>query len=242
MCYKYVIAYVLLVHRCHAANFSFSLFTSQISTMDSERTQDQINISVFTPIIYLIILLSCFIAFSIVYRRRRVKNLARVVPIFGENYPAEMYTWLKNQYTDESIPKDKKPHEKVMKAALLRKGVEAIRRSLRMKEAEPAYKTLYQNGMIGDDLFQQFTVQLKYQELEIQEIVVECETFKKNWSQLFFKVAQEICFNEALRRRLNAMTSRSEDLTKVWEYYVKKSENIEKIKSKGTTSTGVSKK
>ncbi|EGV60985.1 Translocation protein S66 [Yamadazyma tenuis] len=192
--------------------------------MDEENPQSQINISVFTPIIYLCILLSCFIAFSVIYRRRRVNNLAKVVPIFEENHSANVYAFLNSQYSDPELPKDQKPHEKVMKAALLRRGVEAIRRSLRLKEAEPVYKTLYQDGLIGDDVFQQFNIQLKLQELEINEIVQQCESFKKNWAQSFFKVAQEICFNEALRRRLYSMSERKVDLSEVWEYYADKSE------------------
>lgn len=210
--------------------------------MEEEKVQQQINISVFTPIIYLGLVLTCFIVFSVIYRRRKVNQLAKVVPIFGENYNSEIYSFLKEKYTDPNVAKEEKPHEKVMKAALLRKGVEAIRRSLRLKEAEPVYKHLYENGLIGDDIFQQFNIQVKFQELEIKEIVQDCEGYKKNWSQLFFKVAQEICFNEALRRRLNAMDNRTEDLAKFWELEVEKSlsASVSAIKSvKKSTSSGV---
>lgn len=210
--------------------------------MDEEKIQPQVNISVFTPIIYLGLVLTCFIAFSIIYRRRKVNQFTKVVPIFGENYNSEIYSFLKEKYTDPDVPKEEKPHEKVMKAALLRKGVEAIRRSLRLKEAEPVYKQLYQNGLIGDDVFQQFNIQVKFQELEIKEIVQDCEGYKKNWSQLFFKVAQEICFNEALRRRLNAIDGRAEDLAKLWELQVEKSmsNSTSAIKPvKETSSSGV---
>lgn len=192
---------------------------------EEEAAQQHINISVFTPILYLVVLLTCFVAFSVIYRKRKVKNLTNAEQIFDENYSLTIYNTLKQQYNDPDLPKDQKPHEKVMKAALLKRAVEAIRRSLRLKESEPVYKNLYQNGLIGDDLFQQFNIQVKFQELEIKEIAQDCEVYKKNWSQLFFKVAQEICFNEALRRRLFAMDDRAKDLAELWQGYVNKSEN-----------------
>lgn len=210
--------------------------------MDEEEAPQHINISVFTPILYLIVLLTCFVIFSVIYRQRKVKNLSQAEQIFDENYSLIIYNSLKEQYNDPQLSKDQKPHEKVMKAALLKRAVEAIRRSLRLKESEPVYKNLYQNGLIGDDLFQQFNIQVKFQELEVKEIVQECEVYKKNWSQLFFKVAQEICFNEALRRRLFAINERAKDLAVLWDDYVEKSENIagiEKVGSKVDSASAI---
>lgn len=193
--------------------------------MDEEPVQEQIKISVFTPLIYVAVLLGAFVAFSIFYRRNKIQKLAQVEPIFQENYPASIYTMLKQKYVDADLPKEKKPHEKVMKAALLRRGVEAIRRSLKLKESEAVFNRLYQEGLIGDDVYRQFEFQAKFQEIEIKQIVQECEGFKKGWSQSFFPVAQEICFNEALRRRLSAMSERGDSLAEVWGYQV---ERIEK--------------
>ena len=73
-----------------------------------------------------------------------------------------------------------------MKAALLRRAAEAIRRSMKLKENEVAFTKLYQNGLIGDDIFKQYEFQIKFQELELKEIVAECESYKKGWVQTFF--------------------------------------------------------
>lgn len=219
----------------------------KVQRMEEEpNQQEQLNISVFTPILYLVVLVSCFIAFSVIYRRRKVSQLSQQEPIFEENYSLNLYQYLKSQYTNDQIPKEEKPHEKVMKAALLRRGVEAIRRSIKLKENEQAFNKLYQEGLIGDEIFQQYAIQVKFQELDIKEIVLECESYKKNWSQLFFKVAQEICFNEALRRRLNAMDERASSLSTLWQYFADQSEkpsaNIENIpESETTQATGTAK-
>lgn len=164
-----------------------------------------VKISVFTPLIYVGVVLTVFVIFSIVYRRRRLQSFTEIEPLFKENYPAEIYHQLKAAYVDADLPKEKKPHEKVMKAALLRRAAEAIRRSMKLKENEVAFTKLYQNGLIGDDIFKQYEFQIKFQELELKEIVAECESYKKGWVQTFFPLAQEICFNEALRRRLKVL-------------------------------------
>lgn len=190
----------------------------------SSTTQQQIRVSIYTPLIYVGVLVSSFIAFSIIYRRRRVNKLTKVEPIFSENHTASLYAFLKSQYVNPETPKDIKPHEKVMKAALLRRAVEAIRRSLKLKENESVFNKLYQEGLIGDEIFKQFEIQAQLQELELKDIVQEAESYKKGWVATFFPVAQEICFNEALRRRLDAMDGRSKSLSILWEYYVDLSE------------------
>ena len=60
----------------------------------------------------------------------------------------------------------------------------------------------------------------------------------KGWVQTFFPLAQEICFNEALRRRLKALDDRAETFSKLWETYADESEKFlesaKKVESKKT--------
>lgn len=196
--------------------------------MDEETAERVIKVSIFTPLIYVGVLMSCFIAFSVIYRKKKLQKLTTIEPIFPENHTLSLYQFLKLQYVNPDVAKENKPHERVMKAALLRRGVEAIRRSLKLKEVEPVFNKLYQDGLIGDDVFKNFQFQAQFQELEIKEIVQECETYKKGWVQQFFPVAQEICFNEALRRRLAAMDERSKTLSIQWQYFVEQSESPKK--------------
>lgn len=208
------------------------------TTMAEETTgepviEEVINISVFTPIIYLTLLVGVFLTFSFIYKRRRLEKLTTFEPIFPENEAANLYEFLKEQYTSDDVPKENRPHEKVMKAALLRRACEAIRRSMKLKENEPVFNKLYQDGLIGDDMLKQYEIQVKFQEIELKEIVAECESYKKGWVQTFFPTAQEICFNEALRRRLYAMDDRSKTLSQLWQYHVEKSEKMLQDKKKG---------
>lgn len=191
---------------------------------EPEAEQKIIRISIYTPLIYVAVMTTAFVVFSIYYRRHRLSKMIDVEPFFGRNYSLELYTAVKDRYYDKLLPKEGRPPEKVVKAALLRRAVEAIRRSLKLKENEPVFNKLYQEGLIGDDVFKQYEFQNKVQQVELKEIVEECQQFSKEWPTTFFPVAQEICYNEALRRRLNCMDDRSEKLTELWNYYVEKLE------------------
>lgn len=192
--------------------------------MAEEQAETVLRISVYTPLIYVAVMVTAFVIFSVLYRRHRLQQLLDVEPIFGNNYTLELYLMLKDKHYNKLLPKDERPPEKAVKAALLRRAVEAIRRSLKLKENEPVFNKLYQDGLIGDDVFKQFEFQNKVQQLELKEISDECQQFSKEWPATFFPVAQEICYNEALRRRLHSMDDRSEKLSDLWNYYVEKSE------------------
>ena len=186
---------------------------------NEEQTEKQVKISVFTPLLYVVVLLSTFVVFSVIYRKKKLNSLTKTQPLFGENNAMLLYVQLKEQSQNPEVPADKKPHAKVLKAALLRRGAEGVRRSLKLKELEPVINKLYQSGLIGDDIFNNFGFQASFQEFELKDILKECESFKKGWAQQFFAVSQEICFNEALRRRIKSMDEREETLAYLWQYF-----------------------
>lgn len=195
---------------------------------EEEKVEQVLRISVYTPLVYVGVMVTAFAIFSVLYRRHRLRKLIGVEPLFSHNHALDLYTAVKDKYYDKLAPKDERPPEKAVKAALLRRAVEAIRRSLKLKENEVVFNRLYQEGLIGDDVFQQFVLQNKVQQAELSDIVQESRQFSAQWPEAFFPVAQEICFNEALRRRLNAMDDRSESLLAMWNYYVDKADNAAK--------------
>ncbi|KAF8005337.1 hypothetical protein HF325_000794 [Metschnikowia pulcherrima] len=190
---------------------------------EEEKVEQVLRISVYTPLVYVGVMVTAFAIFSVLYRRHRLRKLIGVEPLFCPQ-PRVGF----DKYYDKLAPKDERPPEKAVKAALLRRAVEAIRRSLKLKENEVVFNRLYQEGLIGDDVFQQFVLQNKVQQAELSDIVQESRQFSAQWPEAFFPVAQEICFNEALRRRLNAMDDRSESLLAMWNYYVDKADDAAK--------------
>jgi len=166
------------------------------------------KISVFTPLIYVTVLITALVIFSVNYRKNKLNALYQRKPFFGRNLPKEMYFELRDS--------EPKPNDKVLKAALMRRGAESIRRTIKLKEVQAYITTLYQKGSIGDDLWERYQTATKLEELEVQEIVMETEKYKKGWIPKFVPLLQEICFNEALRRRYGAIENRKLQLLEHW--------------------------
>ncbi|OUM51554.1 hypothetical protein BVG19_g657 [[Candida] boidinii] len=173
-------------------------------------TEEQpiVKISIYTPIIYVAVLLTTFIIFSIYYRKRKVQKLANMEPFFPENIQKDMYYELKDE--------DPKPNDRVLKAALIRMGSETLRRMIKLRESQQYVKVLYQKGSIGDDLNENYKIALKIQEVELQSAAVEAESYKQGWGATFFAVCQEVTFNEALRRRIQSIEDRKDWTNKQW--------------------------
>lgn len=176
-----------------------------------ETSENITKISVFTPILYVTAVVTALIIFSVSYRKKKLANLSKRQLFFGENIPKDIYFQLKQLKETEKV------NEKVMKAALMRRGAECIRRSIKLQEITPFMTTLYQQSAISDEYWDSFQFAKKVEELELKEIFQEVETLKKNWSKSFLPLLQEICFNEALTRRFLSIPERSKDLIKLWE-------------------------
>ncbi|KAG7195202.1 translocation protein S66 [Scheffersomyces spartinae] len=169
------------------------------------------DVSVLTPILYLGFLVTTFIVFTFQYRKRRLAKIVQRKPLLKENYAAEIYQQLKSLSTPD------KPHDRVLKAALIRRASDAVLRSIKLRELEPGLNKLYQEGLIGEDIHKQFEIESKVLELELKEILQECDIYKKGWAPTFFPVSQEVCMNEALRRRLKIMNEREEAFAELWQ-------------------------
>ncbi len=192
------------------ANFTSGEGNFTNSTTDGTNTENiQSNVSIYTPVLYIITLLVLLATFSSFYRKRKVNKLRSMRPLFGENRPKEMYFQLKAE-------ENPKVNEKLLKTALIRRGAEAVRRLFKLKECEPYMNILYMKGFIGDEDHERMKIQKKLIEVELSEVAMEAETYKKGWAQQLFPVCQETTMNEALRRRLNAIDSRKEKLAKEW--------------------------
>lgn len=63
--------------------------------------------------------------------------------------------------------------DSVIRAALLRRAVEDIRRIIQIRTSKQALNTLLQRGSVGDDLNQRFTRAEKEIEEELRDVVTE---------------------------------------------------------------------
>lgn len=68
--------------------------------------------------------------------------------------------------------------ESVLKAALLRRATEDIKRVMTLRSQKQALAMLLQRGSVGDDLWQRFLRAEKEMEDEVRDVVAEvCLTF-----------------------------------------------------------------
>ncbi|KOH00488.1 Sec63 complex subunit SEC66 [Saccharomyces eubayanus] len=168
-------------------------------------------ISVYTPLIYVFILVVSLVMFASNYRKKQAKKISEQPSIFDENDAHDLFFQIKEMSENEKV------HEKVLKAALLNRGAESVRRSLKLKELAPQINLLYKNGSIGEDYWKRFETEVKLIELEFKDTLQEAERLQPGWAQLFVMVCKEICFNQALSRRYRSILKRKEVCIEEWE-------------------------
>lgn len=168
-------------------------------------------VSVYTPLIYVGILIISLIVFASQYRRRKIQKMTELPSIFDESDARDIYFDIKQLSETQSV------HEKVIKAALLNRGAEAVRRSFKLKELEPKISILYKNGSIGEEYWQRYQNEVKVIEFEFKEALQEAELLQSGWAQLYVGICKEICFNQALTRRYNSILRRKDVCVKEWE-------------------------
>lgn len=191
-------------------NSTYSNSTNGTFTGAEEKVET-IPISFYTPIIYAVILIVSLMIFSRRYKANRIRKLAEQPEIFDEHEAKELYFELQELSTTEKI------HEKVLKAALLNRGAEAIRRTLKLKELTPQIELMYKNGSVGEDYWERFQAETKFVEVEFRDTIQEAENLQPGWPKMFAALCQEICFNQALSRRYQSILKRKEVCIEEWD-------------------------
>lgn len=149
------------------------------------------------PFAYLSILIGSLATFSSLYRKRQAgqyssgstiienhPSLDRALmerkakstslePWFGPHLQRDIYLSL--LHTEPEPGQEKAPAipDSVLKAALLQRAVEDIRRILSLRSAKPALSNLLQKGSVGDELWQRLVREEKYLEEEVRDVATE---------------------------------------------------------------------
>lgn len=181
-------------------------------TEDQEETVKIVPTSFYTPFIYGAILLIALFYFSKYYKQQKIKKLTQLKSIFDEHDARDLYVEIKEMKEAGEV----KVHEKVLKAALLNRGAENVRRSFKLKELTPQVEVLYKNGSIGEDYWKSFQTEIKVVDADLKECVIEAERLQPGWPKLFLGLCQEICFNQALQRRYNSILERKNACIEEW--------------------------
>ncbi|SCU94706.1 LANO_0E07778g1_1 [Lachancea nothofagi CBS 11611] len=193
-------------------SFNDTQFNSTFNENDAGNVETK-AVSFYTPLIYVSILIISLIVFASQYRKKTVQELSELPSMFDESVARDLFFELKqmNELGEAKV------HEKVLKAALLNRGAEAIRRTLKLKESEPQITMLYKNGCVGEEYWKRYQNEVKLVDLEFKEAIQEAEQMQPGWPQLFVAVSKEICFNQALKRRFQAILLRKEVYSEQWQ-------------------------
>lgn len=194
-------------HYHHNRTYSNNTYT------EPEEKVETLDLSFYTPFLYLGILIVSLLIFSRRYRQNRIKKLSQLRSVFDEHYARDLYVELK-EIRDSG---EAKVDDKALKAALLNRGAEAIRRSFKVKELGPQVELLYKNGSIGEDYWERFQNEKKLVELELKEAIQEAEVLQPGWPKTFVPLCQEICFNQAMMRRYQSIAKRKEVCIQEWD-------------------------
>ncbi|KAF8930493.1 Pre protein translocase subunit Sec66-domain-containing protein [Dissophora ornata] len=125
-------------------------------------------------------------------------------PWFPENEARSKYIALLQQTEPEAT-------ETQLKAALLRRAMEAVVRVLSMREDKPVLANLVKQGTVGDDIWMEFTVSEKDLEQEIMAVIAEANTFKEGWGQTILQTANDMIKHEKSKQTEGEMKVKKEE-------------------------------
>ncbi|PUU81167.1 Sec62/63 complex, subunit Sec66 [Tuber borchii] len=153
-----------------------------------------VKLSIIAPLVYIAVLVGTLAVFSSLYRKRKANKAASLEPWFGPHYSRDIYLTLLHQ-ENPKVP------DSILKAALVRRAAEDIRRIVTIRQAKGSLQQLLQRGSIGDDLWTRFTVAEAEIEEELKDVALEANGFSNEWAASIFQSAHEIVQATRIRER-----------------------------------------
>ncbi|KIY03314.1 uncharacterized protein Z520_00004 [Fonsecaea multimorphosa CBS 102226] len=180
-----------------------------------------LTLSLLIPIAYLSILIGSMATFSHLYRQRQVKKKLRLAPYFPPHTTRNIYLSLLHLQDDGNT----KVPDSVLRAALLARACDDIRRIMEVRMRKPALAALLQRGVVGDEIFQRLQRAEQELELELKDVVAEANALSGSgsggtpgtWGQTIFQSANEMVQNQILREKLDAIKKTLPEEKERWD-------------------------
>ncbi|OAP63499.1 hypothetical protein AYL99_02726 [Fonsecaea erecta] len=178
------------------------------------------TLSLLIPIAYLSILIGSMATFSHLYRQRQVKKKLRLAPYFPPHTTRNIYLSLLHLQDDGNT----KVPDSVLRAALLARACDDIRRIMEVRVRKPALAALLQRGVVGDEIFQRLQRAEQELELELKDVVAEANALSGSgpaapgtWGHTIFQSANEMVQNQILRDKLDAIKKTLPEEKERWD-------------------------
>ncbi|KAL8842401.1 MAG: hypothetical protein Q9170_000529 [Blastenia crenularia] len=174
-------------------------------------------VSLSVPFAYLGILVGSLATFSSLYRKRKAAKSLSLEPWFPPHLQRDIYLSLLHLEPEPGKVKSPAIPDGVLKAALLQRAIEDIKRILEVRNAKQALSNLLQRGSVGDDLWQRFSRAEKEAEAELRDVVEEANALQPNWGQTIFQSANEMHHNANLRAKLGEIQAKGKRDREWWD-------------------------
>ncbi|KAK0285738.1 Translocation protein S66 [Friedmanniomyces endolithicus] len=177
------------------------------------------------PALYLIIVAASLYTFSSTYRKRQLAKTAKLEPWFPPHRQRDIYLSLLHLDPSEQASSGDGDSEKklsrvpdsVLKAALLQRALEDIKRIVQLRQAKPALQTLLQRGSVGDELWQRLLRAEQEMEAEVKDVVNEANAFAPEWGQVIFQSVNEMNQNLLIKQRMAEIQDTLESEKAWWD-------------------------
>ena len=183
-------------------------------------------VSVFVPILYLAVLIGSLGTFSYFYRRRKLTadSKPQLDDWFPPNHARDIYFSLmsKPEFADAQNPPVATSSEEaqayaaarttwsktqLLKAALLMRAYEDIKRLNELNARKQALHNLVQAGRASDELWRRMLTAEEELKQELMDVVNEAGALQEGWGQIIFATANEMQLNNDIRDRLEGLVS-----------------------------------
>ncbi|KAK6359986.1 translocation protein S66 [Orbilia brochopaga] len=192
--------------------------------------------SFLPPILYIMVIVGSMATFSSLYRKRKAQAAASMEAWFPPSLSRDIYLTLLHL---PDTPNPPKIPDSVLRAALLRRAVDAVQKAITIQKSKGPLQLLLQRGSVGDDTWAQFLQAEQTIDAELKEIAEDAMslgTQNQQWAQFIFQSAAEIATNERLRIRLDEQKVKSQEWAEWW------GKKTEKIRSEFLASEGLGEK
>ncbi|KAI5798860.1 Sec62/63 complex, subunit Sec66 [Geopyxis carbonaria] len=168
-------------------------------------------LSLIAPISYIAVLIGSLAVFSSLYRKRKATKAASLEPWFGPHTARDVYLSLLHLEGPKAVP------ETVLKAALMLRAKENIKRLMSLRQSKQSLQALLQRGSVGDDLWTRFQAAEAEMDEELRDVVSEANAYQEGWDQLIFQTANEMVNHDRLRERAEHVEVEAATERKWWD-------------------------
>jgi len=149
--------------------------------------------------------------FSSLYRKRKAAKAASLEPWFPPHTARDIYLSLLHLEGSKAVP------DSVLKAALVMRAKEDIRRVMALRQSKNSLQMLLQKGCVGDDLWTRFNAADAENEEELPDVVMEANAYREGWGQIIFQTASEMVNHDRIRLRAAQVSADAEEERKWWD-------------------------